>query len=226
MSLTKKRLIAERVVDSARGKHGASSKERVAHAFDEIAESLDPSVTLGGLIFLLDSGWTSMRSAKFLNMSFVDVLRMTNSNMGDNVVVAVDDLLAEKILRPQLLMDGWSTEMDSLLALRFFTTHHVKFRMLIETVCEDMVEYDMADLAQDLSDILAKLDEWVVGGHVKLMTELFNRVVAPQNDDETMKERISRVKRDEMHLLQALSLLPTWTGQSMLLLRRVCAVVC
>ena len=175
------------------------SVERVTHAFAEIAESTDPGITLGGLIHLMDLAWKSMRSAKFLNMSYVDILRTTSCN--DNVVVALDDALAEKMLRPQLFCD-WSTDLDSLLALRFFTTQHVKFRWLIETVCEDMVEYEMTDLAEELSAILCLLDEF----HMTDLARLFDHIVAKMDDN--VATRMARIKREELPLLEVLTRLP------------------
>lgn len=178
--------------------------ERVSEAFAEIAESTDPAVTMGGLIHLLDSAWKSMLRAQFLNMSYVDILRTTNCNMGDDVVTAVDDLLAEKILRPQLFCD-WSTDLDSLLALRFFTTQHKKFQMLIESVCEDMVEYELTDLAKELSQILFDLDEWTRQGQIKDLARLFGHIVAKKDDSESMVARIARIKREELPLLDTLT---------------------
>ena len=188
-------------------KRGITSMERVSDAFEEIAESTDPVITLGGLIFMLDCAWKSMLTAQFLNMSYVDILRTTSSNVGDNVVAAVDDLLAEKMLRPQLFMD-WSTDLDSLLALRFFSTQHVKFRQLIDTVCEDMVEYEMTNLAEELATVLYQLDELVSNGQMNLLASLFGHIVAKKDDNETMTARIARVKREELRLLDVLSKLP------------------
>jgi hypothetical protein len=181
--------------------------ERVSDAFEEIADSTDPVVSLGGLIFMLDCAWKSMLTAQFLNMSYVDILRTTSCNVGDNVVAAVDDLLAEKMLRPQLSMD-WSTDLDSLLALRFFSTQHVKFRQLIDTVCEDMVEHEMTNLAEELATVLYQLDELVSNGQMNLLASLFGHIVAKKDDNETMTARIARVKREELRLLDVLSKLP------------------
>jgi len=188
-------------------KRGITSMERVSDAFEEIADSTDPVVTLGGLIFMLDCAWKSMLTAQFLNMSYVDILRTTSCNVGDNVVAAVDDLLAEKMLRPQLSMD-WSTDLDSLLALRFFSTQHVKFRQLIDTVCEDMVEHEMTNLAEELAIVLYQLDELVTNGQMNLLASLFGHIVAKRDDNETMTTRIARVKREELRLLDVLSKLP------------------